>query len=202
MKLRKLLKLRVWTPICLIIVLLLVAVFSVPVQSAILVTPMVAAGQPHTVYDEGYEAGYQAGLDASAETIADLEEQLAWANDILTLREQQLDDAEWVIFYLRADLVVANGHIANLEQLMATMYTQEQLDAAVAAAVADLTISLEQGLLGLEEIKNLLATPPGQRSSTSSYEGVLGDELNEIIEMLLAPQGSNISETTPHGKKK
>lgn len=54
----------------------------------------------------------------------------------------------------------------------------------------------------LEEIKNLLATPPGQRSSTSFYEGELGAKLNEIIEMLLAPPGSNISETTPHGKKK
>ena len=54
----------------------------------------------------------------------------------------------------------------------------------------------------LEEIKNLLATPPGQRISESSYQGDLGAELNEIIEMLLAPQGSNISETTPHGKKK
>ena len=54
----------------------------------------------------------------------------------------------------------------------------------------------------LGEIKNLLATPPGQRSSTSLYEGELGDELNEIIEMLLAPQGSNISGNTPQGKKK
>ncbi|MFC1991695.1 choice-of-anchor Q domain-containing protein [Chloroflexota bacterium] len=93
--------------------------------------------------------------------------------------QQQLDDA------------VA----AAVEEAVAGLYTQEELDAEVDAA-------LDQGLLGLEEIKSLLETPQGQRSSLSSYIGEFGELLNEIIEMLLAPPGSNISDNTPHGKKK
>ena len=81
---------------------------------------------------------------------------------------------------------------------VADMYTQQQLDDAVVAAesakdtiiaglqrqLADFNSSLGQTILGFEEIKSLLETPPGQRSSTSSCEGIIGDVLNEIIDMI------------------
>lgn len=61
--------------------------------------------------------------------------------------------------------------------------------------------SINIGILGLEEIKQLLETPPGQRSSRSSYIGQLGGLLNEIIDILVAPPGEAISSNTPMLKR-
>jgi predicted outer membrane repeat protein len=57
--------------------------------------------------------------------------------------------------------------------------------------------SLDEASAALLEIQSLLSTPRGKRRSSSNYTGELGSSLNDIIQMLLAPPGRNISRNKP-----
>jgi len=187
----------------------------------------VAAGASHTVglkadgtvVAVGYSSNGQLDVTEWRLPPPNYEELLAVANQRIAeleatidtmFTQQQLDDAVATAEAAKDDI------IADMQATIDSMFTQQDIDDAVAAAeaakdaviaglegqLADFNSSLQQAFSGFEEIKSLLETPPGQRSSTSSYEGIIGDVLNEIIDMLISPPGSNISDSTPNGKKK
>jgi hypothetical protein len=87
--------------------------------------------------------------------------------------------------------VAVPSHAAE-EELAAC---QDQL-AGFEDRITGLDLDLQEGSAGLAEIEALLLTPPGLRHSTNHYDRALGDELNRIIEILLAHRGNRTAGPT------
>jgi len=95
---------------------------------------------------------------------------------------------------LETDLTECQSDLSNCQ------IDLEEANATIALQAA----SLAECSLGIEEIKRLLETPVGQRSSEwicQESEESLCAALNAIIEILLLPPGKAISNNTPHGKR-
>lgn len=130
--------------------------------------------------------------------IAELETQIRQLNGQITQHEQIIADLYNKLNDLNAWLKQQEKTIADLNNQITELKNQITQNEKT---INDLKYSLDQGALGLAEIQNLLGTPPGRRTSNTSYSGKLGSSLNASIQMLLAPPGNNISGNTQQGKK-
>jgi hypothetical protein len=131
--------------------------------------------------------------------IQELEDDLAICTDSIKTLEDDYDDVAYQLHQMQNQLTEARASQEALKQENQNLQNQM---VGMNSTITSLRLDLTEAESGLTEIQNLLTTPPGQRSSALNYTGSLGHYLNDTIQMLLVPPGSNIHDDKPHGKKK
>jgi hypothetical protein len=128
---------------------------------------------------EAYDNGYQDGLASCAETVADLEAQLATATENITLLEAQIEELEAQLATATANITLLEAQIVDLEAQIECMYTKDELEEAEEAAYSE---GYQDGLEACPVLTD--TTPPA--GSVHAYANSLWPPNNKMVEVTIS----------------
>ncbi len=140
----------------------------------------------------------QTALDAANENLNVLTgENVALQSEVLLL-EDTVNLLDQEVGMLESEAAGLQQEVTDLEVLAADLAGENQTLTSTAAA---LQAELDDALTGLAEISTLIDTAPRRRASSSDYTGVLGDNIDAIVDKLVAQGKRNKSDKSDKSKK-